>query len=183
LQPQNVDCSPDIGAAASRDGHIGGGHISRETGKAYGKEGGTGSLVFALVIIAVGMGLAAYSGLLQKICGSADKKAQYQRVPTTGKPSLSSHIHCLFSHAVNCPFTFGCLIHCSTDDGEAQSLMDWENDDWDEDGGWNSDEEQGQGSWVGDSGPPSSTPSKEKPKTAKLGSKKLGAAKSKAGVD
>ena len=61
LQPQNVDCSPDIGAAASRDGHIGGGHISRETGKAYGKEGGTGSLVFALVIIAVGMGLAAYS--------------------------------------------------------------------------------------------------------------------------
>eukprot|EP01046_Picozoa_sp_COSAG06_P088716 COSAG06_NODE_35126_length_464_cov_0.742466_2_plen_27_part_01 len=27
--------------------------------------------------------------------------------------------------------------------------MNWENDDWDEDEGWNSDEEQGQGSWVG----------------------------------
>ena len=58
--------------------------------------------------------------------------------------------------------------------------MNWENDDWDEDGGWNSDEEQGQGSWVGDASP---TPSKEKPKVAKLGAKKLGVAKTKAGID
>ena len=57
--------------------------------------------------------------------------------------------------------------------------MYWENDDWDEDEGWNSDEEQGQGSWVGDAAP---TPSKEKPKLAKLGAK-LGKAKPKTGID
>ena len=57
--------------------------------------------------------------------------------------------------------------------------MNWENDDWDEDEGWNSDEGQGQGSWVGDAAP---TPSKEKPKLAKLGAK-LGKAKPKTGID
>ena len=54
--------------------------------------------------------------------------------------------------------------------------MNWENDDWDEDGGWNSDEEQGQGSWVGDPNPTTSKPKSE------LGTK-LGAIKTKAGVD
>jgi hypothetical protein len=67
----------------------------------------------------------------------------------------------------------------SAEDEEGQSLMNWENDDWDEDEGWNSDEEQGQGSWVGDAAP---TPSKEKPKLAKLGAK-LGKAKPKTGID
>ena len=61
--------------------------------------------------------------------------------------------------------------------GEGQSLMGgWDNDNWDEDEGWNSDEEKGngEGSWVGD---PSPTPSKEKPKpklAAKLGVAKAG---------
>lgn len=62
--------------------------------------------------------------------------------------------------------------------GEEQSLIGgWDNDNWDEDEGWNSDEEKGaagEGSWVGDASP---TPSKVKPKPklgAKLGVVKAG---------
>lgn len=53
-----------------------------DTGKDYGKEGGGSELLFALVVVCIGMGLAAYSGMLQKFCGK--RESQYQRVPTNG---------------------------------------------------------------------------------------------------
>lgn len=123
IQPHGVDCSVDTPVVAASpsgqtptangDGHIGGGHIPRSTGKDYGKEGSTGSLVFALVIIAAGMGMAAYSGLLQKLVGNASK-AKYQRVPTTGPSSLAGTATYHMLHAVpsfSCAQSAACTVH------------------------------------------------------------------------
>ena len=92
VQPVGVSCTPAVSSAAAPtfDAHIGGGHIARDTGTGAGEEGGSGELVFAVVVVAVGMGLAFYSGLLQKFCGKR-ASSQYQRVPTTG-PLLRVHL-------------------------------------------------------------------------------------------
>ena len=69
VQPVGVSCTPAVSSAAAPtfDAHIGGGHIARDTGTGAGEEGGSGELVFAVVVVAVGMGLAFYSGLLLKL--------------------------------------------------------------------------------------------------------------------
>ena len=83
-------------------------HHMSDTGKDYGKDGGGSELLFALVVVCIGMGLAAYSGMLQKFCGR--KESQYQRVPTNGpstamplfSPSVSS---CMPSQPASYPAT------------------------------------------------------------------------------